>query len=214
MWYLQPSSLFIKFRQTDGIGNFLIPSNCSLLVRCTNQICLWTLVKVRSIHIDFNFSKFALYKNWALHTIYEYAIHDNPGFVFDESSKNLIYLRDINNISLKILNQSFEPVNFRREEIIGRSQFQKLTYKDGSSHYWWWLNVHSQYELYIINMNSLLTTSQFHNNSQRQNKVQQGEEIHTIIILQSIFPRSLGYYIVSSVVRHFSTTCIKVENRT
>lgn len=90
-----------------------------------------TIVKVGTIHIDCNLTG-TFYKDVPSHAKYESAIRYKPRFSIDESPKNTIYLpiskkRDINNARLKILDQNFELVNFREQEIIISLELKKLT---------------------------------------------------------------------------------------
>lgn len=87
------------------------------------------IVKVRTIHIDSNITIGSYYNDKPTHTIYEFAIQDDPGFAIDEVPKNLIYLpvfkRTINNITLDILDHNFKLVNFRGKEIIIRLELKR-----------------------------------------------------------------------------------------
>ncbi len=87
------------------------------------------IVKVRTIHIDSNITVGAYYNNKPTHTLYEFPISVDPGFAIDEIPKNLIYLpvvcNEINNITLTVLDQDFNLVNFRGEEIIIRLELRK-----------------------------------------------------------------------------------------
>lgn len=90
------------------------------------------IVKVKTLHIDCNITTGAFYKDRPTHTIYEFALDSNPGYAIDETPRHIIYLpvvnrNQISNISLQILDQNFEPVNFRGEEIIIRLELKKLT---------------------------------------------------------------------------------------
>lgn len=91
---------------------------------------LVNVVKVRTIHIDCNVTSGAYYKNRPAHTIYEFAVSSDPGYAIDESPKNLVYMpvakREINNLTITILDQNFQPVNFRGEEIIVRLELKRI----------------------------------------------------------------------------------------
>lgn len=89
------------------------------------------VIKVRTIHLETNITGGAFYNDTPSHTIYEFAIDVDPGYAIDETPKNLIYLpvtnrREIHNITLRVLNQNFEVVNFRGEEIIVRLELKQL----------------------------------------------------------------------------------------
>lgn len=89
------------------------------------------ILNVRTIHIDCNITAGAYYVNRPSHTIYEFAVGVDPGYAIDETPKNLLYLpvtkREISNITLNILDQNFQPVNFRGEEIIVRLEVKRLS---------------------------------------------------------------------------------------
>lgn len=89
------------------------------------------ILQVRTIHIDCNITAGAYYVNRPTHTIYEFAVGVDPGYAIDETPKNLLYLpvtkHEINNITVNILDQNFQPVNFRGEEIIIRLEVKRLT---------------------------------------------------------------------------------------
>lgn len=87
------------------------------------------IVKVRTIHIDSNITQGAYYNDRPSHSIYEFPINSDPGFAIDEVPRNLIYLpidrTDISNITLQVLDQNSNLVNFRGEEIIIRLELKK-----------------------------------------------------------------------------------------
>lgn len=126
------SDLYINFVPSDSIGSILGFSKKLLPPGEVHSSDLpVNIVKVRTIHIDCNLTTGAFYNDRPSHTIYEFAVNDNPGFAIDELPKNLLYLpiiqkRDITNITLNILDQNFQPVNFRGEEIIVRLELRKL----------------------------------------------------------------------------------------
>lgn len=87
------------------------------------------IIKVRTVHLDCSITVGAFYNSRPSHTIYEFAIECDPGFAIDETPQHLIYLPVINqteiyNITIKVLDQDFRPVNFRGEEIIVRLELK------------------------------------------------------------------------------------------
>lgn len=88
------------------------------------------IIKVRTIHIDTNITSKAFYNDKPSHTIYEFAVAADPGFAIDETPQHLIYLpvstTEIHNITLKILDQDSELVDFRGEKIIVRLELRPL----------------------------------------------------------------------------------------
>lgn len=89
------------------------------------------IVKVITIHVDCNITTGAFYNNKPTHTIFEFGLKVDPGYAIDIEPNNLIFLpvnnkQEIRNITLKILDQNSELVNFRGEEIIVRLELRKL----------------------------------------------------------------------------------------
>lgn len=90
------------------------------------------IVKVVTIHVDCNITTGAFYNNKPSHTIFEFGLKVDPGYAIDIEPNNLIFLpvnsskREIANITLRILDQNSEPVNFRGEEIIARLELRGL----------------------------------------------------------------------------------------
>lgn len=121
----------IDFQQSRGIGHILGFSSRLLEPNKLHSSDLpVNIIKVRTIHIDCNITTGAFYNEKPSHTIYEFAVGVDPGFAIDETPQHLIYLPIINrshihNITLKILNQEFLPVNFRGEEIIIRLELKQ-----------------------------------------------------------------------------------------
>lgn len=122
----------VDFRPVDSIGRTLGFSKKLLLQNDLHKSDLpVNIIKVRTVHLDSNITVGAFYNDRPSHTIYEFPITVDPGFAIDETPTHLIYLpivnrRQINNITVNILDQNFEPVNFRGEEIIVRLEIRKL----------------------------------------------------------------------------------------
>lgn len=89
------------------------------------------IVKVVTIHLDCNITTGAFYNSKPSHTIFEFGLKVDPGYAIDIEPNNLIFLpvnnkTDINNITVRILDQNSEPVNFRGEEIIVRLELRRV----------------------------------------------------------------------------------------
>lgn len=114
----------IDFESNDSIGKLLGFSKRTLAPKQLHESDIpVNIVKVRTIQINCNITTGSFYNQSPSHTIYQFSVGVDPGFAIDEQPHNLIYLpiinkREISNISLTILNQNFEPVNFRGEEVI------------------------------------------------------------------------------------------------
>ncbi|KAJ8912557.1 hypothetical protein NQ315_006629 [Exocentrus adspersus] len=83
------------------------------------------IIKVGTIHLDCSITSGAFYNGRPSHTIYEFAVSADPGYAIDETPTHLIYLpiinkKEIYNICVSVLDQNFELVNFKGEEIIVR----------------------------------------------------------------------------------------------
>lgn len=120
----------INFKYGNRLGNLLGFSERVLEAGKVHVSDLpVNIVKVRTIHIDSNITVGAYYNNKPTHTLYEFPISVDPGFAIDEIPKNLIYLpvvcNEINNITLSVLDQDFNLINFRGEEIIIRLELRK-----------------------------------------------------------------------------------------
>jgi hypothetical protein len=121
----------INFTPKDCIGRLLGFSEKHLQPNVIHESDLPVdIVKVRTVHIDSNITGGAYYNNRPSHTIYEFAISVDPGYAINKEPKNLVYLpvnvSEIRNITLKILDQNFEEINFRKEIIIVRLELKKL----------------------------------------------------------------------------------------
>lgn len=121
----------VDFRPNDSIGRILGFSKRLLEsgVRHSSDLPV-NIIKVRTIHIDTNITSKAFYNDKPSHTIYEFAVSVDPGFAIDETPQHIIYLpvngKEIHNITLRILNQDSELVNFRGEEIIVRLELRPI----------------------------------------------------------------------------------------
>lgn len=122
----------INFTPTDSLASLLGYSARELKPDILHQSDLPVqIVKVITIHIDCNITTGAFYNNNPSHTIFEFAPSVNPGYAINIEPKNLIFLpvnnkREINNITLEILDQNSESVNFRGEEIVVRLELKKI----------------------------------------------------------------------------------------
>lgn len=124
-------SYYIDFTPSDSIGKILGFSKQILDAGKRHSSDLPVdIIKVRTIHIDTNITSKAFYNDKPSHTIYEFAVGVDPGFAIDETPSYLIYLpvntTEIHNITLKILDQDSDLVNFRGEKIIVRLELKPL----------------------------------------------------------------------------------------
>lgn len=89
------------------------------------------IIKVNSIRIECNITTGAYYDGNLSHTLYEFSPSVDPGFAINIEPKNILYLpvntRDrIDNISLRIVDQEGDLVNFRGEHILIRLELKAL----------------------------------------------------------------------------------------
>lgn len=123
----------IDFQPNDGIASLLGFSPRLLQAGTLYKSDLpVNIIKVRTIHIDSNITSGAFYNDTPSHTLYEFAIGVDPGFAIDETPTHLIYLpvvnrSEIHNLSLRVLDQDSQMVNFRGEEIIIRLELKTLS---------------------------------------------------------------------------------------
>lgn len=121
---------FIDFSGEDSLGSLLGFSKSILTPGEVHESDLpVNIIKVRTIHIDSNITSGAYYNDTPSHTIYEFSVNSEAGYSIDETPKNLIYLpvttTHIDNITLNILDQNFNLVNFRGEEVIVTLELKK-----------------------------------------------------------------------------------------
>jgi hypothetical protein len=121
----------VDFEPEDSFGRTLGFSNKFLESKNLHKSDLPVdIIKVHTIHLDCNITSGAFYNDRPSHTIYEFPVRVDPGFAIDEEPNHLIYLpinrTEISTLTIDVLDQNFEPVNFRGEEIIIRLEIKKL----------------------------------------------------------------------------------------
>ncbi|KAJ8916425.1 hypothetical protein NQ315_014638 [Exocentrus adspersus] len=130
--FIRIKNILVNFEPKNSIGKILgfspqvLPPN-----KLHTSDLPVNIIKIRTIHVDCNITSGAFYNDTPSHTIYESAISSDPGFAIDESPQHLLYLPitnkgEIDNITLSIIDQNFNPVNFQGEEIIIRLEIKKL----------------------------------------------------------------------------------------
>lgn len=128
---IRSSNYSVDFQQPNGIGHLLGFSSRLLAsgpLHTSDKPV--NIIKVRTIHIDSNITSGAFYNDKPSHTIYEFAVGVDPGFAIDETPQHLIYLpvinrREIHNITLKVLDQNSNLINFRGEDLIIRLELKQ-----------------------------------------------------------------------------------------
>lgn len=124
------SKFVIDFTHKDSIANTLgfsskvLPAN----VKHVSDLPV-KIIKVVTIRVECNITTAAYYGTSLAHTLFEFAPQAAPGYSINIHPQHVIYLpvftKQIDNITLTILDQDGEPVNFRGEEIIIRLELRK-----------------------------------------------------------------------------------------
>lgn len=122
----------IDFRPKDSIGALLGFSSRVLQAGQVHESDLSVdIIKVRTINIDCNLIEGSFINERPSHSLYEFAINSDPGYGVNEIPNKVVYLpvttHRIHNITVKILDQDGELVNFRGEEIILRLQLKRCS---------------------------------------------------------------------------------------
>lgn len=112
----------INFTHNNSIGSLLGFDKCVLepnLTHTSKQPV--NITKVNAIRIECNITTGAYINNKLVHTIHEFYPTSSPGYKIVEVPKNVIYLpvtvRKIHNLSINILDQNDNIINFRGETI-------------------------------------------------------------------------------------------------
>ena len=127
------SKFRINFTKQDSLGKLLGFTERILNPNEEHQSdAPVNIIKVITVRIECNIITGSFYDNKRSHTLYEFAPLSDPGYSLNIEPNNLIYLpvvnsRSISNITLKILDQDGELVNFRGENIIIRLQLKKVS---------------------------------------------------------------------------------------
>jgi hypothetical protein len=121
----------INFQPKDSIGRLLGFSDRILEPNVTYQSDLPVqIINVTTIRVECNITSGAFYEGATAHTLYEFAPCVDPGFSINIEPSNIIYLpvnvRTVNNITLTLLDQDGNPVNFMNEAVILRLHLKKL----------------------------------------------------------------------------------------
>lgn len=125
------SIFHIDFRASDSLGQLLGFSPRILPQLQTYESDLpVNIIKVATIRIECNISSGCFYGNKPSHTIFEFAPSVDPGYAINIEPNNYIYLPIINknlidNITIRILDQNGDLVNFRNEEVVVRLELRK-----------------------------------------------------------------------------------------
>lgn len=90
-----------------------------------------SIIRVTNVRVNSNISTAAYHNSAASHTLFEFSPNVSPGYRLYVEPRNVIYLpintRTINNITLQIVDQEGQIVNFLGETIVIRLELKKLT---------------------------------------------------------------------------------------
>lgn len=125
------SSLKIDFTRNGSIAPLLGFSNRILQA---NELHvsdnLVNIFRINTIRVECDLIKGSYFNNKKTHTLHEFFPKVEPGYKIIESPRNVIYFpitkSPIDNITLSILDQNNQPINFRGESITVRLHIRKI----------------------------------------------------------------------------------------
>lgn len=122
----------MDFTPDDSIGNILGFSKKKISANKTHESDLpVNIIRVSSIRIECNIISGSYYNSKSSHTLYEFSPSVDPGYSINLYPRNLVHLpvncKKIDNISINLLDQESNLVNFRGEEIVVRLELKKIT---------------------------------------------------------------------------------------
>lgn len=124
----------IDFRQSNSIGSLLGFERINLKPNKNYESTLPVdIMKVRMIRVDCNIICGAYLNAEQSHTLFEFDIDVEPGYKLTKEPPNIIYLpvrsekrQLIDNITLRILDDNGDLIDFRGEKIIVRLELKKV----------------------------------------------------------------------------------------
>lgn len=124
------SAFEIDFTPTDSIGRILGYTNKKLAANKLHESDLpVNILKVTTIRTECNIIRGSYYNSNSSHTLYEFSPTADPGCSINIEPQNLIFLplntNTIDTLSLRIVDQNSELINFRGEEIVVRLELRK-----------------------------------------------------------------------------------------
>lgn len=121
----------IDFKRSDSLGHLLGFSkelSANILHSSDKTV---NIVKVINIRIECNITGDAYYDNELVHTIFEFDVNVEPGYRLTKEPNNIIYLpvikNSIDNITLRIVDQDNDLVDFGNEKIVVRLELKQLS---------------------------------------------------------------------------------------
>lgn len=125
------ADLLIDFTKEDSIRSLLGFSSKILEPNKVNvSDHSINIHKVTNIRVECNITSGAYNNQAEKHTIFEFAVNVEPGFKVIQEPSHVIYLpvntKVIDNISLNIVDQDGDPVDFNNEKVVIRLELKKL----------------------------------------------------------------------------------------
>lgn len=124
------SKFSIDFTKDDSIGRMLGFSRKVIEANKKHESDMpIQIIKVVTIRVECNITTSAFYEARLSHTLYEFAPSVEPGYSINIEPKNIIYLpintTRIDNITLRIVDQDGDPVDFRGEQVVIRLELKR-----------------------------------------------------------------------------------------
>lgn len=124
------SKFDIDFTKEDSIGRMLGFSKKILKANEKHESDIpIKIIKVVTIRVECNVTTAAFYEARLSHTLYEFAPSVEPGYSINIEPRNIIYLpvntSRIDHITLKLVDQDGDPVDFRGEQIVVRLELKR-----------------------------------------------------------------------------------------
>ena len=128
------STYGIDFTQSNSIGSLLGFESTYLYPNKIHESTLPVdIMKVRMIRVDCNIVSGAYLNTLKSHTLFEFDIDVEPGYKLTREPANIIYLpvtpegrQFIDNITLRILDDNGDLINFRGEKIIVKLELKQF----------------------------------------------------------------------------------------
>jgi hypothetical protein len=126
----------IDFSSNDSIGSLLGFKNVTLKAGEEHESKLpVNILKTNTIRIECNIAEGSYSNNKPVHTLHEFFPSVPPGFKIIETPQNVIYMpintRIIDYISLKIVDQDGNLINFRGEVVTIRLHLKRTPHNNG-----------------------------------------------------------------------------------
>ena len=122
----------IDFGKEGTLGNLLGFSKKVLVANTKHESDMpVNIIKVTSIRVECNIVTGSFYAGLPCHTLYEFSPTVDPGYAINIEPMHPLYLPLINKnvidkITIKLIDQNSDPVNFRGEEVVVRLELKTI----------------------------------------------------------------------------------------